>query len=163
MINVTRWESAVAKWSYPHPSITVELVLALIWVESEGDPWAARYESNYQYFYDHARKLALYDNALSPLNNRMRAQNILGPTEFNLQSQSYGLLQLMGAAGRERQFKGRFLLELCDPEINIQFGTLHLYEWAFKRGTLDLADALVRWNGSSTYPAKVMAKLAALK
>lgn len=162
-INVSRWEAQINKWKHPYPEITTELVMALIWVESDGDPWAVRYEPGYQYFYDHKRKLALYDNDHSAGVNRNRASSVLGSTEFTCQSQSYGLLQLMGAAARERGFTQRWLTEMFDPELNIKFGTLHLYEWGFARGTKDLTEALTRWNGSDTYPAKVFAKLELLK
>jgi soluble lytic murein transglycosylase-like protein len=162
-INVTRWEAAVNKWKHPHPAITVELVLALIWVESDGDPWAVRYESNYQYFYDYKRKQSLYDKTQDRRANRAFAL-LLGSTEFSLQSTSFGLCQIMGAAARERGFGGKWLTELCDPDINIKFGTQHLFEWGFNYGKVtDLDEALARWNGSASYPPKVMAKLEVLK
>lgn len=156
---IAKWEKIVAAHRYPHPLITVDLVLALIWQESSGDPWAIRYEPHYQYFYEYKDKRALYNKTQDNHTNRANAYEVLGPTEFQAQSTSWGLLQILGAPARERGFMGRYLSELCDSAANIKFGTKHLYEYAFSHGSRPLDIALARWNGSSTYAAKVIEKL----
>ncbi len=158
---VTKWISLIEKCR--HPEISPTLILALIWQESAGDRWAQRYEANYQYFYDHKRKMPLYDKVQSVSGNRVRATAILGVTEFHSQSQSWGLLQLMGAAARERRFNAPYLAELTDPEANIGYGTLHLWEWGYGQGKYTTAEALKRWNGGDDYADKVLTKLAAIE
>jgi soluble lytic murein transglycosylase-like protein len=156
--SVAKWEPLI-KGAIPYPEISIDLVLALIWQESAGDPWAIRHEYAYQYFFNHKDNYALYDKNQSVSGNRIKAQTILGLTEFFAQSTSWGLLQIMGAAARERGFKARYLSELCDPEVNLMFGIKHLHEWGFNYGKLDLQPALTRWNGSAQYAGEVIEKL----
>ena len=158
---IVRWkplvEAAIAKLGYA--DLRVDLILAIIAQESSGDPWAIRYEDNYQYFYHWKEKKPLYDSKQSAHGNRIRAKGLLGDTEFNAQSTSWGLLQLMAAAGRERGFKGKYLSELLDPPVNLHFGLIHLWEWGYQRGSRTTEQALIRWNGDPAYAAKVLAKL----
>lgn len=161
---VLRWRSLVDKRKYSNSAITTDLVLAVMWQEeANGDPWAIRYEPNYQYFYNHKGRYALYDVNQSVTGNRLRAINILGQTEMSAQSHSWGLMQIIGAAARERGFMPKYLTELCDPEVNIIFGTKHLYEWGFNWGKVNLREALERWNGSSAYAEEVLAKLSVIE
>jgi len=155
---VARWEPLI-KGNIPYPEISVDLVLALIWQESAGNEWAIRHEYAYQYFYNYKDHYALYDRNQSVSGNRIKAQTILGLTEFFAQSTSWGLLQIMGAAARERGFKARYLSELCDPQANLLFGLKHLHEWGFNYGKLDIKPALTRWNGSAQYAGEVIEKL----
>jgi len=161
----TNIPEAVAKWeplirgNIPYPEISVDLVLALIWQESAGNEWAIRYEPGYQYFYNYKDGYPLYDGSQSVAGNRIKSQGMLGNTEFMAQSTSWGLLQIMGAAARERGFKARYLSELCDPRANLLFGLKHLHEWGFNYGKLDIQPALTRWNGSAQYAGEVIEKL----
>ena len=155
---VAKWEP-MAKSCLKYPEISIDLVLALIWQESAGNPWAMRYEPRYQYFYNYRDGYPMYDGAQSVAGNRIKAQNSLGNTEFMAQSTSWGLLQIMGAAARERGFKARYLSELCDPEANLIWGIKHLHEWGFNYVKLDIQPALTRWNGSAAYAGEVIEKL----
>ena len=142
--------------------VPADLILALIWQESSGNPWAERYEKYYQYFWDRKSGAPLYDKSKSVSENRDAALAILGSTEFNAQCTSRGLMQVMGAVARERGFPGQFLTELCDPEIGIEYGVRHLTIFLKK---YELRTALLRYNGGGreSYPDEVLKKLTLIR
>lgn len=152
--SVNRWRTHV---TLHRGSIEQDLVLAMIWQESDGDPWAYRYEPGYQYFWDGKKRVALFDKAISMSANRGKAIIALGQTEFNQQSASFGLMQVMGAVARELGMSG-FATRLCEPGDGIKYGCDYL-RLCFKRGGGDTREALRRYNGGSDYPDKVFAKL----
>jgi hypothetical protein len=158
---VKRWKSLVDKCK--HPQVSTELVLAIIAQESGGDRWAYRFESEYQYFYDYKRRLPLFNKAKGMEDNRRFALSVLGATEFHAQSASYGLMQIMGAVARERNFKGS-ILELGDPECNVIYSTMHLWIYGYRSGELSTEQALQRYNGggvgNAMYAREVLNKLA---
>lgn len=78
------------------------IVCAVIEQESAWDPRAMRYESAFRGRY------------VSPLG--------LPPTEEIARSISWGLMQVMGQVAREHGFAGKFLSELCEPEVGIGIG-----------------------------------------
>ena len=158
---------AIKTWRYIAETkrsqwVSTDLILALIWQESSGNPWAERHERYYQYFWDTKKELPLYDKTKSVSENRQTALNILGPTEFSAQSTSRGLLQVMGAVARERGFGGLYLTELCDPETGIEYGVKHLDAFARRH---ELRTALLRYNGGGRelYADEVLKKLAAIQ
>lgn len=115
------------------------LALAIVEVESGGNPWAFRPEPRYPYLWDvrHGhpfRSLDAVERASStppgdfPFLAGDRAQ------EWVLQRSSFGLMQVMGALARERGFAGSYLTELFDVETNLAIGCGHLGE-------------LLRWCG----------------
>lgn len=159
---VTRWLEAVEK--NRHREVPADLVLAMIWQESTGNPWAYRYENGYVYFYEWKRGRALYDDRQSVQGNRIKSAAILGATEFNGQSASWGLMQPMGAAARERGFRGLYLPELCEPEINISIATAHYWIYASLSGERGVENALQRYNGGGNedYFKEVLEKRAQL-
>lgn len=156
---IDKWASLIEKCR--RPEIELNLLLALCWQESSGNHWAIRYEPGYEYFVQVDKKRPLHDVAQSAQGNRIRALQILGATEFHAQSTSYGLLQLMGATARDVGFKGKYLTELCDPEINIAYGSMFLWDYCFKQGKNSTEHALLRYNGggNKNYPDEVLAKL----
>ena len=133
------------------------IVAAQIWTESDGNPWATRYEPNWRYFWKGG---PLFDKSKSRDTNRRIALNLLGPTEFHLQSMSLGLMQIMGAVARERGLHGDFA-QLYNPEIGIAHGCLHL-EILLRAEGGDVNKALERYNGSVVYLEKVMRRRAIL-
>ncbi len=144
-----------------------DLVLAVIWQESIGNPWAHRPEPAYKWLWDvkqdkpfrqltYAETLAAVPPADFPTLAGSHTQ------EWTNQRASWGLMQLMGAAAREQGFKGNYLTELCDPYTNLEFGIKHLWNYAFQKGNWSAIDALCRWNGDKAYAAEVLAKKAQL-
>lgn len=96
-----------------HPDrgdLPVECVLAVCMVESGCRPWAYRYEPHYKWLVG------------EPAN--------LTPSERIGQMISWGLMQVMGGVAREHAFVGSFP-ELCDPQVGLKYGMLHLRKfWA---------------------------------
>ena len=87
------------------------IVASIIWVESKGFVYAARFEPNYKYTFrvDHFAKY----------------QGITKTTELNLQKTSFGLMQIMGATARWLKYDGA-LPALYKPENNIYWGCKYL-------------------------------------
>lgn len=87
-------------------NMPVNLLAAIVQVESGGDPHACRFEKDYKY---------LFKTKENALDNR-----ITETTEMMLQMTSWGLTQIMGAVGRELGLKGS-ILGLVDPETNLDY------------------------------------------
>lgn len=107
-------------------------VRALIEKESSGNPWATRYEPGWRYFESPeywAGKLGQSEE-----------------TERNGQSQSYGLMQVMGGTARWLGFAGYFP-ELCLPSVGVHFGCLLLARKLRKYGNYPAA--LAAYNAGS--------------
>lgn len=155
---VEQWRLLAEAYCGP---LDADLILAVIWQESSGDQWAYRYEPQYQYFLDVKSGKPLYRSHLSGAANRLEALRLLGSTEFNAQSASYGLMQVMGAVAREHGMTG-WLTALCDPNIGIKFGCKHLVGH-YQRNGNDIDTALLRYNGGQDYPGKIIEKLRAIK
>lgn len=83
------------------------LVAAIIAQESGGDNYAVRVEPNYKY--------TLPADDFAKLNGQTKT------TEICMQKCSFGLMQVMGATARGLGFTGS-LLELVDPEVNLEYG-----------------------------------------
>lgn len=109
----------------PVSGLPVELVLALIDVESDGNPYAYRPEPRYRYFVN--CKTGKPFRALSPDEIASK----IAPPDFPYlagsrnqewwgQQASFGLGQIMGAVAREQGFDGPYLTALCDPVTNIE-------------------------------------------
>ena len=110
------------------------LVCALCEVESAWMPWAARYESGYKWLYIYEFDDEGYPYINLSAGKRERGQQYIkfliqlgcsGQTEVIHQKISWGLMQIMGATARERGFRG-WLTELCDPQVNLEWGCKHL-------------------------------------
>jgi soluble lytic murein transglycosylase-like protein len=132
--------------------IEPDLILAVIYTESSGNPWAIRYEPA---FYDRYVRDQVVLERLSPTEARARAM-------------SWGLMQVMGQVARERGFKGEFLSELLEPWTGIWWGARHLAAKVKKYG---LEGGISAYNHGQPYPdlaadpylKKVLANLAAIK
>ena len=102
------------------------LVASIIQVESAGNTYAMRYEPAWRYHY-YAREIS--QNVGSSLE-----------TENKGQATSWGLMQVMGTVAREYGFKGWFS-QLCEPELGLKYGCLHLKKKFEKYGSMDKAVA----------------------
>lgn len=104
------------------PAVPPELVMAIVVVESNGNPWAMRAEPGYRWLWDIRRNCPW----------RGDAKDIPAPpfvsraTELWGQRTSWGLMQVMGATAREMGFRGPFLSELSDPHIGMEYGLKYL-------------------------------------
>ena len=154
------------------------VVSGLIQVESGGNPWAMNPEPGYRYMWNvrtngsfrsltEAERLSIYPPQDFPTLAGDPDQ------EWWAQRVSWGLMQLMGAVARERGFRGKFLSELCDPEVNVRLGCLHL-AGVLRTSEGDIERALATYNGGTrgnvkrpfrnqAYVDKVMKAAASLK
>jgi len=165
---VTRWEPAVratlTRLTLNH-SLNGYLVLAIIWKESGGNPWAWNPEPKYRWL--------MNVNTWKPFRPMSPAEiaSEVPPADFPClagdrdqewwgQQASWSLMQIMGSAAREQGFKGPYLPELCDPYINLEFGIKHLWNYAMQYGNRTVHDGLQRWNGGGDplYADSVLSK-----
>lgn len=110
--------------------LPLNLVLAIIMVESSGDTYAWNPEPKYRYLWDVARKRAF--RTLTPTENWSETP----PADFPVlvgdrdaewwgQQASWGLMQVMGAVAREYGFDKHFPA-LADITAGISVGCRHL-------------------------------------
>jgi soluble lytic murein transglycosylase-like protein len=121
------------------------LVCAVVEQESGWNPWAMRYEP--QFF---AKYVApLYTN------------NKVGATEAYARGISWGLMQVMGQAARERGMSSPYLSALCDPAVGLAVGCKILRQKLDAAGG-DATRALLAWNGGGNrdYAEEVLARTA---
>jgi len=95
------------------------LICALCEVESGRVPWAVRYESGYEWLFGR-----IEDDFPGIIKFKHSYPGSLS-TEVQMQKTSWGLMQIMGATARERGFRS-WLTELCDPQVNLEWGCKHL-------------------------------------
>ena len=139
------------------------LVCALCEVESSWMPWAVRHEAGYKWLIDFHRmtlKEAYSDVSLIDADQNwwVFEVDVIHPpgdahTELLFQQTSWGLLQIMGAVARERGFRG-WLTELCDPQVNLEWGCKHLRWMIDHNNAYGLPDYRIKpedlaaaWNG----------------
>jgi hypothetical protein len=97
--------------------INRHLLLAFIKQESNGYPWAIRYEPAFNKWLKERVSLET-----SNYNGHVSKD-----TELIMRSCSFGLMQILGQTAREVGFKPAYLTELCDPGVNIYWCTKFLY------------------------------------
>lgn len=138
--------------------LDILLVEAIVLVESGGNPWAMRFEPKWKWW-------VRWDTG-APYKGYLflipAPPGVSRRTEQAGQATSFGLMQIMGGVAREIGFRGQFLTELCDPIVGLDYGCKFLKRVLDMKGG-DVEKALVRWNGSSQYPAKVYAAMQELK
>lgn len=106
---------ALAREAAVRHGLPPELVAAICRVESGFEPWAARHEPGFRWLLAGAERPGACSQA----------------TEQQFQKTSFGLMQIMGAAARERGFSG-WLTGLCDPAVGLEYGCRHL-KWFASR------------------------------
>lgn len=175
--NVMRWKDAVKATLFRinyHGAVNGNLVLALIWQESTGNPWAWNPEQRYPWLWDVKRDKPFREGRAAPRMTEAELASKAPPADFPAlngdpdnewlgQQASWGLMQVMGAAARERRFRGLYLTELTEPYTNIEYGSRHLWEYCFSRGMLSTEQALKRWNVNAGYSENVLEKLIAVE
>ena len=121
------------------------LVCAVIEQESGWNTWAIRYEPAFLIKY------------VNPIPN-------LSATERAARSTSWGLMQIMGQVARELKLSAKYLSELCDPELGLSYGCLHLRN-KIQRAGGNVGKGLLRYNGGGNqqYDDEVLAKVATYK
>ncbi len=133
---------ALAKQKAKEHQLYPELVCAVCEQQSAWNPWAARYEP------------AFYTRYVEPLWD---AGKLGTRTEATARAFSWGLMQTMGQVAREFGFGGRFLSELCDPNVGLEIGCAVLaHKLAAAEG--NVTKALLLWNGGGNpaYPQQVL-------
>lgn len=98
-------EELIIKYSSSF-QISADLVRAIVRVESAYNPWATRFESNWQFFYK--------------IKEFAKKARVTEDTEKVQQSMSWGLGQLMGSVARELGFDLE-LPQLCIPNYGIYY------------------------------------------
>lgn len=116
--------SAMEKWHVLEGDIRV--FCGWIHTESGFDPWAIRAERNYRWLYPRDHPPAQWS------------------TEWWAQKASWGLLQVMGAVGREQGVTG-YLSRLLEPELNLDIACRILLRNRNALGSWE--DALAAYNG----------------
>lgn len=116
----------------------------LIEQESSWDTWAVRYEP------------AFYNRYIQPLVEKGVVKT---ETEARGRAFSYGLGQVMGQVAREFGFTGKWLTELCNPEVGLQYSAFVLSRKIMAAKGI-ISDGLLRYNGGGDpdYPNKVMTR-----
>ena len=108
------------------------LALAVVEQESTIDTWAWNPEPKYRYLWDVLllkpfRTLTPAEEASEiPPADFFAYKGVPRDAEWWGQQASWGLMQVMGAVAREHGFIGRFLSELCDPPVGLEYGCRHL-------------------------------------
>lgn len=115
------------------------LVCAIADHESGGwIPWATRYEPLF------------FDKYVQPLVNTGVVHTM---SEANARATSWGLMQIMGQTARELGFTGKYLSELCDPDVGLDLGCKKFGNCLTESGG-DSTKAMLRYNGGgdASYP-----------
>lgn len=118
------------------------LVAAVCEQESSWNMWSTRFENGFLHAY------------IKPANPEQ-------PTTRELHlATSFGLMQIMGQTAVEKGFTGKYLTELCDPDVGVDFGCKKL-QACIKKVNGDVQAALLCYNGGGdpSYPGMVMARM----
>lgn len=117
--------------------LDLALVCAVIEHESSWNPWAVRFEPEFE---------ARYIKPALPL---------LPTTRELTEAMSFGLMQIMGETAIEFGFTGRFLTELCDPDQGIEYGCKKLQRCFSTHKVTDIALLDYNGGGDPNYPQLV--------
>lgn len=139
------------EWQLPQLAVSTALpptlLLALVEVESRGNPWAIRYEPSYRWLWDLHHKAPFQGQGAYADPTRFPSLLPCSPaTEWAAQKTSWGLLQVMGAVARERGFRGPFLSALCEPWVGLELGCRQL-TWLRGQTGGDLQAMVAAYNG----------------
>lgn len=107
------------------------LIMAILWQESDGNPQAVKFEAK---------------SSLVCTPSRFTRPERDYDTEVNFQHCSWGVMQVMGFKLRELQFTGAFF-ELLDPALAIDFGCKVLK--ALKTKYVYEEDVIAAYNAGS--------------
>jgi soluble lytic murein transglycosylase-like protein len=119
-----------------------QIVAAVCEQESAWNSWAMRYEPGF------------YSRYIVPMA-------LKDSTEATARAISFGLMQVMGEVAREFGFEGRFLSELCDPDVGMDFGCKKLQKCFSVHGDADTALLAYNGGGNLAYGEEVLARVSA--
>ena len=139
----------VKKYAEKH-NLPAEVVAAVVWQESRGNPWALRYEPGFYSRY-------LEGSGPGDLLGYVPKNIPTFETEKRARAFSFGLMQVMGNTAREQGFDRRYLAELFNPEISLDVGCGYLRRLYERYDNIVDNDArikraLEKYNGGSDYP-----------
>lgn len=143
-INASTPASAQLAFVTPHAlkfGLDPAIVAAVCEQESSWDPFAVRFEPAFE---------ARYIKPALPA----------APTTRQLtEAMSFGLMQVMGEVAIEFGWAGKFLTELCDPDIGVEYGCRKLQKCFSVHG--DAETSLLAYNGGSNpnYAREVLARV----
>lgn len=100
-----------------------ELIAAIMKQESNIERCAVRYEPDFYRRY--LSPETIKDQVKENIYLSSKRLKITIETETLLRATSFGFLQVLGQVAREHGFDGH-LTELCDPEIGLKYGAIHL-------------------------------------
>lgn len=133
--------------------IDVRVIASIVLQESGGNCFASRYEE------------AFYHKYIAHLTRKTLPGYVPNfpptlATEKRHRATSWGLMQVMGETARETGYTGRYLNSLILPEDNLDVGCRFFRQLLNSISSkLDEKErynsALIRWNNSKTYPAKI--------
>lgn len=128
--------------------LPVELILAVIWTESGGNPKAQRCE--FQEAGEKDGRATLVSRWRYPVLVRewARKLNCTYETEYIGQATGWGLMQIQGATARELGFVDWFP-RLCEPEVNLAYACQYLRNQMAIWGTSP-EDAYAAYNGGNS-------------
>jgi soluble lytic murein transglycosylase-like protein len=116
------------------------LVCAVIEQESFWNPFAIRWEPLF------------FQRYIVP-------QGLADATEAYTRAMSFGLMQIMGETAREFGFQGKFLTQLCDPDIGVEIGCRKLQKCFSVHGDAETSLLAYNGGGDAYYPAQVLARV----
>jgi soluble lytic murein transglycosylase-like protein len=133
-------KALVSKWAAKY-GLDVAMVCAVCEQESSWNPWAVRFEPAFEARY-------------------IKPALTAAPTTKELtEAMSFGLMQIMGQVAIEQGFTGRFLTELCDPEVGIDYGCRKLQKCFATHGA-DVTGLLAyNGGGNKDYGLQVLARV----
>ena len=120
------------------PDIDSSLILAIIKKESEGKPWATRFEPGFYRWLSRRVTDVVVGGAEFFVTKE---------TELICRATSYGLMQILGQVARERGFDEPYLTALCNPYLGVQYGCKQL-GFLGKRHN-NLLDVVASYNAGS--------------
>lgn len=133
-------KAIVSKWA-SRCGLDLALVCSVCEHESSWNTWSCRYEP------------AFYSKYIQPMIDTGFVRTI---TEAQSRSTSYGLMQVMGQVAREHGFAGKYLTELCDPDVGVDYGCRKLQKCS--QNNTDIRKMLLAYNGGGdpNYPDLVL-------
>ncbi len=117
------------------------IVCAVIEQESGWNCWAMRFEPAFLVRY------------IEPLT-------LGNPTEEQARATSFGLMQTMGQVAREKGFQGKFLTELCDPDVGVDIGCRKLQSCFLAHSDPEASLLAYNGGGNAFYGQQVLARVA---
>lgn len=136
----------VAVIAHKH-GLELNVVMAVIQVESAGNPFAVRAEMTA--LLDQNGRQVFMSRWHYPFHPKEIAEKLgcTVPTEKVFQATSFGPMQIMGAVAREHGFTG-WLTELCSWSLGTEFGCRHLRKMRDRYGE-DPATLYAAYNAGS--------------